>query len=345
MIPDVLIVGAGPAGSVAALVLARAGVRVRIVDRATFPRDKLCGDTLNPGSLAILDRLGRPEGRPLHLGEAIRARALPITGMMVTGPGGASVASDYPDNLRGAAITRRDLDLLLLDAAVAAGADFIPGVQVRGPLMAAGRAAVTGARARGATGDVDMSARIVIGADGRRSKLASALELAAFGAPRRWAFGAYFEDVDGVTCRGEMHIRPDGYIGVSPLPGGLTNVCVVREDFRLKAEATLSLVASGVGAAHASPLPGNVIATAIAAEPALAARFAHARQVTRVTSLGPLAVESRTQEDGTEPTSGTAHGDTAGRALASRIAAIAAENRSHVTRSSASCLRPFPVSE
>ena len=46
---DVLVVGAGPAGSVAALVLARAGVRVRLVDRAQFPRDKLCGDTLNPG--------------------------------------------------------------------------------------------------------------------------------------------------------------------------------------------------------------------------------------------------------------------------------------------------------
>ena len=48
----------GPAGSIAALVLARAGVRVRLVDRARFPRDKLCGDTLNPGTLSILDRLG-----------------------------------------------------------------------------------------------------------------------------------------------------------------------------------------------------------------------------------------------------------------------------------------------
>src|SRR4051812_2972116 len=54
---DVVGVGAGPAGSIAALILARAGASVRLIDRAGFPRDKLCGDTVNPGSLALLDRL------------------------------------------------------------------------------------------------------------------------------------------------------------------------------------------------------------------------------------------------------------------------------------------------
>ena len=95
--PDVLIVGAGPAGTIAGLVLARAGVRVQLLDRAEFPRDKLCGDTINPGALSILDRLG--------LGTAVRRRSIPVTGMTVTGPGGSSVSADY-GTLCGAAIVR-----------------------------------------------------------------------------------------------------------------------------------------------------------------------------------------------------------------------------------------------
>ncbi len=269
---DVVVVGAGPAGSVAALVLARAGVAVRLVDRASFPRDKLCGDTLNPGALSILDRLG--------IGDRVRERGIPITGMTVTGPGGAIVPCDYPQDLPGAAISRRDLDLVLLDAALAAGVDFVPGVAVRGALFADGDSRVAGVRVGNASREWNMPARIVIAADGRRSRLAFALGLARFAAaPRRWAFGAYFADVDGLTSHGEMHIRADGYTGVAALGPHVVNVCVVRE---------LHPGASGVRTGGS-----ETIARAIASDAALRARFTRARRISEVTSLGPLAVEAR----------------------------------------------------
>ena len=263
-----LVVGAGPAGAVAALVLARAGVHVRLIDRSEFPRNKLCGDTLNPGALSILDRLG--------LGERVRARAVPISGMVVTGPHGVHVACDYPGGLSGAAISRKDLDATLVDAAIAAGVDFTPSVRVNGPLDVSNwRVAGVRIGAR----EQHLPARVVIAADGRRSALAFGLGLTRFAeAPKRWAFGAYFTDVDEVTARGEMHVRTDGYIGVAGLGSGLTNVCVVRE----------------VGPGHVDRVPPDqVIARALSSDPGLRDRFARARQISRVSSLGPLAVEAQ----------------------------------------------------
>lgn len=261
---DVLIVGAGPAGSTAALMLARAGVGVRIVDRDEFPRDKLCGDTLNPGALAIAERLvGRPEG-------------LPLRGMLVTGPGGARVEADYPHALHGLAIMRRHLDSRLLEAAVAAGARFEPGVAVAGPIMSADGVRVVGVR----TGAGDRPARIVIAAEGRHGRLASALGLSHFAAaPKRWAFGGYFAGVAGMTSRGEMHVRPDGYLGVAPLADGIANVCVVRKLGGLRAPG------SGLRASA-------MIREAIAGDPMLAERFVAARLIAPPATLGPLAVES-----------------------------------------------------
>src|SRR5881628_3855807 len=117
---DVLIVGAGPAGAVAGLVLARAGARVRLVDRATFPREKLCGDTLNPGTLARLRRLG--------LARPIEDRGVRVTGMRVTGEHGIVVDTPYPGTLAGRALLRRDLDWMLVEHAIAAGCQFEHGV-------------------------------------------------------------------------------------------------------------------------------------------------------------------------------------------------------------------------
>ena len=272
---DVLIVGAGPAGAVAAVVLARAGVRVRLIDRAAFPRDKLCGDTINPGTLGMLRRLG--------LAAAVEQRALPIDGMIVTGEGGIAVEGRYPRDQRGLAISRRDFDAMLLEQAVAAGAAFdcitVREALVDGPEAAPivrGVVAGNGARHQ-------LHARVVLAADGRRSTLAFGLRLVTHPPrPKRWAIGAYFEDPIRSTF-GEMHIRRGRYIGVSPLGGGLSNVCLV-------------LPWSG-GSARAESRacdfrdPPGLLRDAIAAEPALRHRFGGRAPVRSPIMLGPLAVD------------------------------------------------------
>src|SRR5690349_21691129 len=160
---DVIVVGAGPAGSVAATVLARGGARVLLLDRARFPRDKLCGDTINPGALAVLRRL--------RLTTAFESAALPIDGMIVTGERGVRVHCEYGGGRQGMALLRRDLDSALAAGAVEAGARLEEDVVVRGPLFDGGR--VRGVILAGADGrDVRVPAPQVIAADGRRSRVA-----------------------------------------------------------------------------------------------------------------------------------------------------------------------------
>jgi flavin-dependent dehydrogenase len=94
--------------------------------------------------------------------------------------------------------------------------------------------------------------------------------------PRRWAIGAYFEGVQGLADRGEMHVRAGHYIGVAPTPGGLANVCYVTS-----------------GAAEGDwRAPVSFLDAAVASDAALAPRFVRARRVTPATVLGPMAVDA-----------------------------------------------------
>ena len=269
---DVIIAGAGPAGSIAALIAARAGARVLIVDRDTFPRDKLCGDTLNPGAIALLQSLGLDDG-PL-------AGACRLAGMVVTGRE-RSLEARYGGGVHGVAIQRRTLDEWLLNQAIAAGARFEPGLIVRSPLLGTspGVPIVRGlvlAKRGDARSQMRLPANMTIAADGRGSTLARSLGLVSHPTrARRWAFGVYATGVAGVTDVGEMHIRAGAYLGIAPLGGGLFNVCAVT------------------GPRPEGPAPLDVVRRAIARDPAIAARFEHVAFQTPVRVLGPLAVEAR----------------------------------------------------
>jgi flavin-dependent dehydrogenase len=259
---DVAISGAGPAGAIAALILARAGARVIVFDRSAFPRRKLCGDTVNPGSVALLRRLG--------VGAA--AGSFVIPGMVVTGDR-VRIVGDYGPAITGRAISREHLDYALVQAAAHAGARVEERVRVTGVSSDVNR--VDGLRISTQDGlSETVRAAVVIAADGSYSRIARTLGLARLAAaPRRWAVGAYFSDVQHTSLLGEMHIRRQRYFGVAQLPGGLTNLCVVTADRRLLAD------------------PASLLADTVRTEAVLRDRFARARRVAAPIVLGPLGVD------------------------------------------------------
>jgi flavin-dependent dehydrogenase len=228
--------------------------------------------------------------RRLGLTGEIEYEALPVDGMIVTGERGVRVQAAYAKGARGMAILRRDLDAALVGGAAAAGVRVEEGMLVRGPLMQSDTR-VRGVVIAGRNGrDLRVPAPLVIAADGRRSRLAVPLGLARQPRrPRRWAIGAYFDGVAGVTSFGEMHVRRGRYLGIAPVPSGFANVCLVmpRPSTRLRASPSPRL---GTGAA-ALDEQSALLRQAIDGDPDLRERFADARMVTTPVVLGPLAVD------------------------------------------------------
>jgi flavin-dependent dehydrogenase len=126
---DVVVVGAGPGGAATAAHLARAGLRVTVIDQAEFPRDKVCGDFLSPVALEELAALGLPQ-TPGYLATNIaRQAAVFVEGKRMLSRRIPAVAP-LPDY--GRVIPRKQLDAWILAAAEQAGARFIGGARVQG---------------------------------------------------------------------------------------------------------------------------------------------------------------------------------------------------------------------
>lgn len=154
---DLVIVGAGPAGAAAALAALAAdpAARVALVDRARFPRDKVCGDGLTPAAVTALHELGVA---------GVIGDARPVRELSVTGPAGHRL--HVPLDLPAYVIPRRVLDARLVTAAVVRGAHLIHG-RVRKIRIDGDRVVVNG----------DWSAHCVIGADGANSLVRTSLAL------------------------------------------------------------------------------------------------------------------------------------------------------------------------
>lgn len=214
---DVVVIGAGPAGTAAAAVLARAGQRVTIIDKAEFPRDKCCGDGLTTLALRELELLGLdPTSVP---------NWCTVEAAWLRSPSGREVRVPLPEGrgIFAATTPRIELDAALVDLAVAAGAQVLQGHALRDVHLDADGATVT------AEGLDPIRAGHVVAADGMWSPTRKLLGLAEAGYLGEWhAFRQYARNVTGPAAERlyvwfEADLLP-GYAWSFPLPGGRANI-------------------------------------------------------------------------------------------------------------------------
>jgi geranylgeranyl reductase family protein len=166
---DVIVVGAGPAGSAVAYHLATAGLDVLVLEKTSFPREKVCGDGLTPRAVKALTTMGVPfaEGDGWH-----RHRGMRIIG------GGGRIELDWPDLSAypsyGLVRTRTDFDQLLARHAEKAGARVLEGVNVDSPVLDDRTGRIAGVAAKQGQ---QFRAPLVVAADGNSSRLSVAMGL------------------------------------------------------------------------------------------------------------------------------------------------------------------------
>jgi len=211
---DVAIVGGGPAGSSCAAFCAAAGLQTLVLDREKFPREKVCGDCLNPSCWPVLDRLGVAE----------RVRELPhskLYSAAFIAIGGREVMVDLPsaDDCE-IAVKRSLFDDLLLKRSHELGAD------VREQTTVIGLSRNDDWKIETSSGET-FHTRMLIGADGRNSTVARSCNLLPRPSRERVALQAHVPRPQDFDDRVVLQFLPEGYSGQAPVNDTQLNLCLV----------------------------------------------------------------------------------------------------------------------
>jgi menaquinone-9 beta-reductase len=216
---DVVIVGGGPAGSSCAAFCALAGLRTLILERERFPREKVCGDCLNPACWPVLRRLGIAE----------RVRELPhgiLNTVEFIAIGGRNIVVDLPSGEKSEIAVKRSLfDDLLLRRADALGAHICEETTVS---ALSKRADNGGWRIETAGGKI-FGAETLVGADGRNSTVARLCNLLPRPSRERVALQAHIRLPAAFGNRVVLQFLPDGYSGQAPVNHEELNLCLVSK--------------------------------------------------------------------------------------------------------------------
>jgi menaquinone-9 beta-reductase len=219
---DVAIVGGGPAGSVCAAFCALNGLQTLVLEREKFPREKVCGDCLNPSCWPVLNRLDLA-GRVRALSQAKLARVEFIA------IGGRKVIVDLPSGDECEFAVKRSLfDDLLLKRAGEFGAQICEEATV---------AALTnnGSWKIGTAGRGNFAAQVLVGADGRNSTVARLCNLLPRPERERIALQSHLRLPDNFRNRVVLQLLQHGYAGLSPVNDEELNVCLVAKPRNINA--------------------------------------------------------------------------------------------------------------